>query len=231
MGATATGSADRQPTSIVPGSQAVIPASTRGVRNTASSAARFAASVTSASLPPATKSLTSRGSSPAAACSASRTDNRGSAIRETSFSGLRACLRARLRTGQFTSTAIVPAPPGLVYGPPGRRGLVLRGFANLPVALSQPGSWRAEGLAQAGRGVPHRLPGYVENPDHGEERVRHAVVAADFDGDARVRQPGRVPLALVPERVVLGCDHRGWRQPAQVRCPQRRGQRVSAVLR
>src|SRR6516162_9513427 len=201
MGATATGSADRQPASIVPGSHAVIPASTRGVRNTASSAARFAASVTSASLPPATKSRTSRGSSPAAACSASRTDNRGSAIRETSFSGLRACLRAHPGPARFTSTAIVPAPLGPVYGPPGRRGLVLRGSAAFPAALSWPGSWRGEGLTQASRGVPHRLPGYVENPDHGEERVRHAVVAADFDRDARVRQPGRVLLALVPERV------------------------------
>jgi len=80
MGARAAGTADWQPTSVALVSEPVIPVNTRGVMNTASSAARLAAIVTSDSLPPAMKSRMSADRICAAACSASRTANMGSAI-------------------------------------------------------------------------------------------------------------------------------------------------------
>src|SRR5215469_17456618 len=150
MGAMATGSADWQPTSTVAGSQAVIPPSTRGVRYTASSAARFAAKVTSASLPPATKSRMSAGRIRAAAASASRTHSKDSAICGNALPSAGPgppATRHHIPAG----TAILPGTGGTVHRRPSRRaarhellagplgGLELRGTGTwAPLAQTEP---------------------------------------------------------------------------------------------
>mgnify|MGYP001771033578 CR=1 FL=1 len=67
--------------------------------------------------------------------------------------------------------------------------------------------WHGEGGAQGGCGVGDHLFTLVEHAGHLEKAVDHAVVAAQLRG---------LGLALIAERVVLGGDDEGWRQPVQV---------------
>src|SRR5215469_8367607 len=179
MGAMATGSADWQPTRTVAGSQAVIPPSTRGVRNTASSAARFAARVTSPSLPPATKSRMSAGRIRAAASSASRTHSKDSAI---------------------CGNALPSAGPGLIrtrrHVPAGTRNSPWHRRYRPPRAVmaGSHGGPRHEPLARVLRDLEHRRAGTLAAFDHAEP---DALGVHDGVGEAG--------SGVDPGRIELGC--------------------------
>src|SRR5713101_2064497 len=88
---------------------------------------------------------------------------------------------------------------------------------------------RSKGGAQRLSAFLSRLLPFLSKRLQAEEPVNHTVIAGESDGHTRLFEPLAVGFALVAQWVILGCNHQGRWQPAQVGRLHRRRQRVLFV--